>query len=925
MTFRDLVRAARMEQRLDVALDRYMEALASWQGAAAGDGTAPESRVVSVFTALDNEFIGACLTATRLAVRQGRVAELLHPLHLAARMAPLHEHVQASLMSALAAAGQRAEALALFRTVRARLADALGIDPGPALLAAHREVLEAVHEREVRFRPGPIPLVGRDRELAVLREMLAAGTGLVVVEGEPGVGKTRLLMGACAEAEQRGALVLWGHCLQGDGTPSMWPWLQVISAALGSLPAAAQAEWRAGELGRLVEPDPGVAGAVGPADTGTQFRLFEQAVALIGRVAARRPVVLVVDDLQWADVASLELFRHLTEWLPGGTVVIGALRDRAPVPGSELARTLASASRLAAHRRIRLRPFGLDDVAELIRRESGRDPDPDVVTAIHARTAGNVFFVRELSRSVAGNGVLGDGVPSSVRDVVWDRIADLTGDALGLLQVAALIGRDIDLVLLAKTATLEMPECLKGLEPLEELGLLEPLPGHPGAVRFAHDLVRESVADLTPQRRLTRLHLQVADALERTSPDDSTAERLAHHLRAAGPLADPARTVDALVRAGRCAANKSALDAASRQLRSAAQIARAAGLAERELTALAMLTAVDGMRAGYAGSAPEVLERAENLARDLGHERQATDFLFSRWVAHGQGLQLDKSSRLARRLLIQGEASTDPIVRAYGLHAWGIHQWAVGNIGQAYRYLIRSTSTMRNDLVRRDDEPLRHDLQNLSPLMLALMTGLRGDVVHARAMFDRLETAAGDDRYTVTVWSAFAVTLAAQAGDPEWALSAAERGIALDPQFSFGFFGSYQRLARCWARAMTGHDPAGAAEEARLIIATTLSDPPRSVLGTWCGLLSEMWLAADRLDEAARTLDQAGVVLDTYGERDGEGLLLLLRARLLQAYGAPLADVRAAAERARTLAVEREANLFAHRAEQLIADLDQES
>ncbi len=911
-----------MEQRPDVALERYVEALASWQGSA-GDEAAAGSGAVSVFTALDHEFIGACVAATRLAVRQGRVAQLLPPLHLAARMAPLDEHVQASLMSALAAAGQRAEALALFRTVRARLADEIGADPGPALLAARREVLATVPEREVRLRPGPVPLVGRDRELAVLRRVLAAGAGVVVVEGEPGVGKTRLLVEACAEAEQRGALVLWGHCLQGDGAPSMWPWLQVISAALESLPAAARAGWRAGELGRLVEPDPGVAGV---ADSGTRFRLFEQAVALIGRVAAGRPVVLVVDDLQWADVASLELFRHLTERLPGGTVVVGALRDRAPAPGSELATTLASASRSAVHRRIGLRPFGVDDVAELIRRESGRDPDADVVRAIHARTAGNVFFVRELSRLVAANGVLGDGVPSSVRDVVRGRIADLAGDALGLLQVAALIGRDIDLVLLAKAVRLEMPQCIEGLEPLEELGLLEPLPGHPCAVRFSHDLVRESVADLTPQRRLTRLHLRVADALERTSPDDdSTAERLAHHLRAAGPLADPARTVDALVRAGRSAGNKSALDAASRQLRSAAQIARTAGLAERELTALAMLTAVDGMRAGYVGSAPEVLERAENLARDLGHERQATDFLFSRWASHGQGLRLDRSGPLARRLLVQGEASADPIVRAYGLHAWGIHQWAVGDIGQAYRYLIRSTSTMRDDLVRRDDDPLRHDLQSLSPLMLALMTGLRGDVVHARAMFDRLETAAGDDRYAVTVWSAFAVTLAAQAGDPEWALGAAERGIALDPQFSFGFFGSYQRLARCWARAMASHDPAGAAEEAQLIIDATLSDPPRSVLGTWCGLLGEMWLAADRLDEAAQALDQARVVLDTYGERDGEGLLLLLRARLLRAQGAPLADVRAAAERTRTLALEREANLFAHRAEQLIAELDQET
>lgn len=878
-----------MERRPDVALDRYVEAL-----------TNRAARGVSVFTALDHEFVDACVAAVRVAVGQGRVAQLLDPLRVAARMAPLDEDVQAGLMSALAAAGHRAEALALFQTVRGRLAGG----PGPVLLAAHREV----------HRGGTSPLVGRGRELAVLRRTLAAETGLVIVEGEPGVGKTRLLVEAGAEAGRRGALVMWGHCLQGDGTPSMWPWLEVVGAALGSLPDAERAGWRAGELGRLVEPGPG------PADGGTRFRLFEQVVALIGRVAAGRAVVLVVDDLQWADVASLELFRHLAECLPDRVVVIGALRDRAPVPGPELARTLAAASRVADHRRILLGPFGPDDVAELIRRESGHDPDPDVVAAVHTRTAGNVFFVRELL-----SGGL-EGVPASVRDIVHDRIAGLSGDALELLQVTALIGRDSDLGLLARSAGLEMAACLDGLVPLERLGLLEPLPGDPSVVRFAHDLVRESVAGLTPERRLARLHLQVADALEHGSPaGDSTAERLAHHLRSAGSLADPVRTVDALIRAGRCAGDKSALEAASGQLRSAVEVARAAGLAEAELTALAMLTAVDGMRAGYAGSAPEVLEHAENLARDLGRERLATDFLFSRWAAHGQGLRLDRSGPLALRLLVQGQVSSDPIVRANGLHAWGIHQWAVGNIGQAYRYLLRSTSALRDDQVRRDEDPLRHDLQSLSPLMLALMTGLRGDVVHARAMFDRLESAAGDDRYALTVWSAFAVTLAAQAGDPEWALSAAERGIALDPHFSYGFFGGYQRLARCWARAMTGDHPAEAAEEAELIIATTLSDPPRSVLGTWCALLGEMWLAAGRFGEAARALDRAGAVIDTYGERDGEALLLLLRARFLRARGEPLVDVRAAAERARTLAVEREANLFARQADQLIADLEQGS
>ncbi len=199
------------------------------------------------------------------------------------------------------------------------------------------------------------------------------------------------------------------------------------------------------------------------------------------------------------------------------------------------------------------------------------------------------------------------------------------------------------------------------MEPLEALGLFEPLRGDPFSFRFAHDLVRESVAWSTSTLVVPRLHLRVAEALERaTVGDDPVVERLAHHLWAAGPLADPARTAAALVRAGRCAGAKSALEAAARQLRLAAEVARAAGLAELELSALSLFIAVDGMRAGYVGSAPDLLERAEHLARDLGREREAADFLFSRWAAYSQGIQLDRAGRLARRLLEAGRGLRRP-------------------------------------------------------------------------------------------------------------------------------------------------------------------------------------------------------------------------------------------------------------------------
>ncbi|MFC4534651.1 ATP-binding protein [Sphaerisporangium dianthi] len=961
VVFRDLVQAAGTalaEERHEAALDRYLEALGLWQGPA-GDGLNQGPAAPAIFARLDGQFFQACTAAADLAVSLGRPDRVLPSLQLAATMAPLHEPVQASLISTLGAAGQQAEALSVFRAVRARLADDLGIDPGQALIAAHQRVLDqdlapagaVTVRRPAGHLPAPPPaaaeagtppaeagtppanvLVGRGEELAVLRQAIdpvfTGGTGFVVLEGEPGIGKTHLLKELTAEAGRRDAGVVWGHCLEGEGTPAMWPWAQVVGRVLDELPDTARETWLAGDLGHLLGPDSDLLSRSAAPGGSARFRLFEAIVAAVGQVAARRPLVLVIDDLQWADIASLRLFGHLAARLPGGTAIIGALRDRAPVPGTALARTLAAASRVPGHCRVRVGPLGLAGVAELVRRETGRDPDPGAVHGIHTRTAGNPFFVRELARLLADGGMITEdavaraGVPSTVRDVVRDRMTGLDDHARDLLQIAALIGREVDLGLLADAAGLDVQTCLDRLEPVETLALLEPAPEDPYSFRFSHDLVREAVTETTPRGRAIQLHLRVADAIERTgSSCDHLAERVAHHLWAAGPLADPRRTAAALVRAGRHAAAKSALETAERRLRPAVRIARTANLAELELSALSQLIAVVGMRSMYGTSTVDLLERAEHLARSLGRELDTTVFLYSRWMAHAQVLDRDRSTPLARRLLEEGEASSEPLLRAYGLQAWGLQRFSDGDMGEAFRRLSEASRFLLTRVVRREEDPVRHDLKLLMIGMLAEATAMHEDVDGARSLLDGLE-AAGDDPFTITVWAAHAARTEAVIGDPVRASRAAERGIAADPGFSFVFLGTYQRLVRCWALAMTGRDPAGAAAEAERLIATNLLDPPRASVSTFYGHLCEMWLVAGALDKAAAALDRADSCLDLYGQRYPEGLLLLLRARLLLARGESDAEVRAVAERCRTLSAERGTHLFARRAEEFLATLD---
>ncbi|SBS76514.1 Transcriptional regulator, putative ATPase, winged helix family (fragment) [uncultured Mycobacterium sp.] len=259
------------------------------------------------------------------------------------------------------------------------------------------------------------------------------------------------------------------------------------------------------------------------------------------------------------------------------------------------------------------------------------------------------------------------------------------------------------------------------------------------------------------------------------------------------------------------------------------------------------------------------------------------------------------------------------MLRTFGLQAWGLHQWDVGNINEAFRYLTQSEQTLLTGLDRVEDDRVLSDLQLLMTGMLAEVTALRGDVDAARALLDSLEIVAADNPYRITVWATMVARIASIVGDPQWALRGAERGIAVDPGFSFVFLGTYQRLARYWALAIEGDH--GAIPQAQRLIARNLLDPPRSCVATWYGLLGEMHLTAGSLDDAAAALDRADFYLDAYGQRYPEGLLLLLRAQLLRARGEPATVVRSAAERARQLSAEHGAHLFARRAEEVLAEI----
>lgn len=937
--FRDYVRdAARLAEasRFAEALEVYVRAVEVWKGPA-GDGLDLSASAEAVFAALDREFFDACIEAARIAIDLDQPKRVLSAVRLAASLAPLNEPLQASLISLLGAAGLQSEAISEYQAVRSRLSDQLGIDPGVVLSAAYQGVLLGTPALGVPRVTDPARalqddlacLVGRETETSIVRGVVeAAASGessVLLVEGEPGLGKTMLLEKANEIAKARGMLAVWGRCVYGSGSPAMRPWVQIVASLLAHVPESDRRILSPAVSGLVLDGDPGGDLAAVLPDVGAQFRLFEGVSRVLNHVARAEPLVLILDDLQWADSASLSMLTHLSSQLPPGIAIVAAFRDRAPVPGWDLIRALAQLSRQPRHRRIRLSPLSLEETTSLVRREASEAADEHASTRIYERTAGNPFLVRELAR------LLGDGrssfttdaldraVPSSVLDIVRDRTHAMPSEARHLLEVAALIGRVVDVSLLSRAAGIDVELTLALLDRLAAEGLVRSAASDPHSFEFTHDLFRESVLQSTPRPGIALLHRQIAEALVATG---SNAEAVAEHLWAAGALADPSQTVNALIRAAGIAIGRSAYEVAENHLKSAAQLAQRAGLAELELTATSHLVAIVGMRAGYVGPTVELLRRAENLARMLGRDREAADFLFSRWAAHSQGIQLVQAETLAQELLTRGESSSDPIIRAYGWHAWGFHQWDVGNIEQAYVYLKKANATAFGSSRGREVDPLRRDLQLLWPVMLGLMMGLRGDLDAAMDQFDRCEREAGSDPYAITVWSAFSVMTAVLVGDLEWALRAAEHGIVADPECTFTFLGSYQRLGRHWALALSGSEPSVHIAQAQSIVDGVFENPPKSGLATWHCLIAEMRLEGGELREAERALDRAEQFMERYGQRYAEALMMLLRARLLRAQQQSSADVRAVAEHARDLAVARGANIFAERATVFLKQLE---
>ncbi len=388
--------------------------------------------------------------------------------------------------------------------------------------------------------------VGRERELAELQGATGAamsGRGaLLLVSGEPGIGKTRLGWEGIEHARHLGSRPVYASAWEGDGAPAYWLWRQVLR----QLAHAESGEAPVPELA----PDSGV--WRGRDAAAARFELFDQVADYLAAIAALTPLVLVLDDLQWADVSSLLLLQFLGARLPSLPVLVVGTYRAMEVVGADRVEILAALDRAAL--RITLGGLSAAETEQFVAAAAGADASPTLVAALHRRSGGNPLFAREMVRLLGAQGVdtaraAETAVPATVAEVIERRLARLPQQVTDLLITAAVVGESTSLQVLEAATGHPLAELTGLLEPARRAGLLEQRLDDAGTVAFAHALVRETLyVNLGPAGRAER-HARVGLGLE-TLPGTDPAE-LAHHFLRAGPATPRTRTVRYAVRAGR--------------------------------------------------------------------------------------------------------------------------------------------------------------------------------------------------------------------------------------------------------------------------------------------------------------------------------------------------------------------------------------
>ncbi len=488
--------------------------------------------------------------------------------------------------------------------------------------------------------------IGREQETKELRvalnETLSGKGHLFMLVGEPGSGKTRMTEQLTTYARLCNAQVLTGSCYEGEGAPAFWPWLQIVRSYAQELapekllsimgPGAADIAQVVSEVRERL-PDLPPPPTLEPEQA--RFRLFDSVTTFLKNASKLQPLVVILDDLHWADKPSLLLLQFLARELKDAFIlVIGTYRDMELGRQHPLSQTLGELSRQGLSARIVLRGLTEQDVARFIEMTTGINPPESLVKTVYQQTEGNPFFLSEIVRLLVVEGQLerpqvttasGVRIPEGVREVIGRRLDQLSDECNRILTTASVIGREFSLDALEPLSDITGDQLLEFLDEATAARVVSELPQAVGQYSFVHALIRETLYDEISTARRVRFHRRIGEVLEKLYANslDSHLTELAYHFFQASPAGDSDKAIDYAIRAAKRAISQLAYEeAAGHYERARAVIELQEDVDEAQRGEMSLALGDAQKKAGNNAKAREAFLQAAEIARKRGAPEQ---------------------------------------------------------------------------------------------------------------------------------------------------------------------------------------------------------------------------------------------------------------------------------------------------------------
>jgi DNA-binding SARP family transcriptional activator len=818
---------------------------------------------------------------------------------------PVNEDACARLMRLHALNGDRAGALRVYHGCATALVRELGVSPGAAIQETYARLLESetAIEPHESAEPAGARLVGRGEEWETLRagwERAAGGESiLVLVAGEAGMGKSRLVQELQEWVEHQGFPTAYSRCYSAAGSLAYAPVAELLrSDAIGPRIAGLDDHWLA-ELARLVpelaSARPGLVAAPPLIDDWQRARLLDAVSSAV--LAGERPLLLVIDDLQWCDRETLGWLNYLLESKPRAPLLVIATARIEDLGPEHPVQPLLRATRGSGQSlELELGPLDAAETATLAASVSGRTLGEEREERLHRETEGNPLFVVEWVRA----GLVDEGpphaaeptggghpIPPRAQSVIEARLAQLSPPAQELASLAATVGRAFRFELLAGASWRREEQVVEALDELWRRRIVRDhgVDGYD----FSHDKLREAAYRRVGSARRGMLHRRVAQAIERLhgADLDAVSGRLAAHYEQAGWLG---RSVDFYARAAALAqgvyANEEAVELLTRALDLLEQEPHGRERAARELILRTALGVALVVHRGY--GTPEVTAaytRAWELCEELGEPPTAP-------VLRGTGLsaltrgELRRAQDLAGQLLELGERDDDPMVRVEGDYLLGVTAFWLGELDRAREHLERAIASYVPDRARSHLALYSQDPRVVCVIRLAYTLWHLG---HPEAASERaaeaLNLAEGlEHPFSLGYALTFASWLALDSGDEDLAGSHSERVAELADERQLGFLQPIGTILRGWRLVAAGDPNEGIATIGEGIDVYRRSGQPLYL--PWSlRLLAEVCLRESRSDEAGAALAEAFDVVENTEQRFLEADLHRLQGELALAAG----------------------------------------